>query len=201
MMPSIWACLSATKRNTARGRKTSLANATAGVDDERTRKTTLPLSTSSAATRKFFLPLLLPLGGRGDEIKLSVEAVPQLLELINPVVLLIRAAHERNQEKGVELPSHSQPPGLKLLKLHLLHLLLLQLPLLLLLLLLLLQQQVLLEEESEGGAVDTVVTAQRRHHLERSVSRGVPHGAVTPLRPGVKETTRPHPREWRLLCP
>ena len=52
------------------------------------------------------------------------------------------------------------------------------LPLLLLLLLLLLQRQVLLEEESEGGAVDAVVAAQRRHHQERSVPRGVPHGAV-----------------------
>ena len=65
------------------------------------------------------------------------------------------------------------------------------LPRLLLLLLLLLQQQVLLEEESEGGAVDAIVAAQPRHHLERSVPRGVPHGAVTPLRPGVKETRSP----------
>ena len=50
MMPSIWA--------------------SARVDDERTRKGTLPLSTSSAATRKSVLPPLLPLppfpsGGRG----------------------------------------------------------------------------------------------------------------------------------------
>ena len=28
----------------------------------------------------------------------------------------------------------------------------------------------------------------------------MPHGAATPLRPGVKETARPHSQEWRLLC-
>ena len=66
---------------------------------------------------------------------------------------------------------------------------------------LLLQLQVLAQEERDGGGVHFAVASQRRHHQERCYPCGAPHGAVTPLRPGVKETARPHLREWRLLCP
>ena len=70
-----------------------------------------------------------------------------------------------------------------------------------LLLLLLLQKKSLAQEEGDGGGVHVVAGSQRRHHQERSLPRGVPHSAVTPLRPGVEETARPHPWRWRLLCP
>ena len=109
-----------------------------------------------------------------------------LHELLRPARLErseAREGHERHELRLHHLPLFSP------------------LPLLLLLLLLLLQRQVLLEEESEGGAVDAVVAAQRRHHQERSVPRGVPHGAVTPLRPGVKETARPHPQGVEASVP
>ena len=71
-----------------------------------------------------------------------------------------------------------------------------------LLLLLLLQLQVLGQEEGDGGAVNAVGATQRRHHQERSFPRGVPHGAVTPLRPGnLRQRCRPLSRRWSLLSP
>ena len=42
-------------------------------------------------------------------------------------------------------------------------------------------------------------SAQRQHHHESRFPRGAPHGAVTPLRPRVSETSGPLPRS--LLCP
>ena len=69
-------------------------------------------------------------------------------------------------------------------------------------LLLLLQLEVLGQEEGDGGAVNAVGATQRRHHQERSFSRGVPHGAVTPLRPGnLRQRCRALPRRWSLLSP
>ena len=49
-----------------------------------------------------------------------------------------------------------------------------------------------------GGAVDVVVAAQHRHHQSPAECR-----TVRSLRcgPGSKKTARPHPPEWRLLCP
>ena len=153
---------------------------------------TTTLSKNSTRTRKRSLrelpplPLLLfPLRGSGGRLG-GIVGCHCLHELLRPARLErseAREGHERH-----ELRLHHLP-------------LLSPLPLLLLLLLLHLQRQVLLEEESEGGAVDAVVAAQRRHHQERSVPRGVPHGAVTPLRPGVKETARPHPRVRCVLSP
>ena len=152
-----------------------------------TETSTIGRKESAPGLRELSLPPILPLPPRGTGGRLGgIVAIHCLHELPHPAHL--ERSEAREGHECHELRLHHLP-------------LLSPLPLLLLLLLLLLQRQVLLEEESEGGAVDAVVAAQRRHHQERSVSRGVPHGAVTPLRPGVKETARPHPREWRLLCP
>ena len=73
---------------------------------------------------------------------------------------------------------------------------------LLLLLLLLLQLEDLGQEEGDGGAVNAVGARQRRHHQERSFPRGVPHGAVTPLRPGsLRQRCRPPPPGGGVFCP
>ena len=55
--------------------------------------------------------------------------------------------------------------------LHLLHFLLLLLPL----------HESNLHEEGDSGAVNAVATSQRRHSEERSFPQGAPHGAVAPL--------------------
>ena len=65
-----------------------------------------------------------------------------------------------------------------------------------------LQLEVLGQEEGDGGAVNAVGATQRRHHQERSFPRGVPHRAVTPLRPGnLRQRCRPLPPEVESSVP
>ena len=101
--------LSATKGNTARGRKTSLAHAPAG----------LPLSTSSAATRKFCLPPLLPLPlwKRGCVIQESLRPPPPRLRNLCLLLLLLLLPLPRPelelQEPALSMPSPPASNGTK----------------------------------------------------------------------------------------
>ena len=128
----------------------------------------------SRSTRKFFLlPLFLSPRLTGE------EAAP-----LAPCIGLGRIELFVSHHPAVKLPHARLMLGLLPLP-----------PPLLLLLLLLLQLQVLGQEEGDGGAVNAVGAPQRRHHQERSFPRGVPHGAVTPLRPGnLRQRCRPLPR-------
>ena len=129
------------------------------------------------STRKF---VLLPLF-------LSPRLTGEVAGPLAPSIGLSRGERLISPHPAVKLPHARLVLGL------------LPLPPPLLLFLLLLQLQVLAQEGRDGGGVHFVAASQRRHHQERCFPRGAPHGAVTPLRPGVKETARPPPREWRLL--